>query len=396
MTKYDNNNSYGATTKLLYSDVGVSDDWSVSPPIHQSVNAVARDAQEFAEISSVPLGDKFYARHGNPTTSRLAAVISSLEGGEGSIVFSSGMGAITTTLLSFLKAGDHVVAQTNHYMGTTEMVSHVLPKLGIEATKVDQRDAHAFERAIKPNTRLILMETPVNPSMHITDLEYVSQLAKSKNILTFCDNTFATPINQRPLEHGVDIVMHSATKYIGGHHDLLAGSITASSALIEQIWDMNMNVGAIPAPFNSWLALRGIRTLELRVLQQNRNAQAIAELLERSAKVNQVYYPGLKSHPQHELAQKQMSGYGGLLTFDLQGGYEAGVKFIESLKLARNAGSLGGIYSVLIQPASMFAGRLTKELLTEQGITTGLIRFAAGIENTADLLNDIEQALAQI
>lgn len=396
MTKIGDNNSQGLTTKLLYSDIELSDDWSVSPPIHQSVNAVAADAEEFADISSVPLGDKFYARHGNPTTSRLAKVISNLEGGESGIIFSSGMGAITTTLLSFLKAGDHVVAQTNHYMGTTEMVSHVLPKYGIETTKVDQRDAHAFERAIKPNTRLILMETPVNPSMHITDLNFVSELAKSKSILTFCDNTFATPINQKPLEYGVDIVMHSATKYIGGHHDLLAGSITASQTIVEQIWDMNMNVGAIPAPFNSWLALRGIRTLELRVLQQNRNAQAIAELLEENSKVNQVYYPGLKSHPQHGLAQKQMSGFGGLLTFDLKGGYDAGVKFIKSLNLARNAGSLGGVYSVLIQPASMFAGRLTKELLEEQGITSGLIRFAAGIENTTDILNDIEQALEQI
>jgi cystathionine beta-lyase/cystathionine gamma-synthase len=396
MTKIGDNNSYGLTTKLLYSDIDLSDDWSVSPPIHQSVNAVAADAEEFADISSVPLGDKFYARHGNPTTSRLAKVISNLEGGESGIIFSSGMGAITTTLLSFLKAGDHVVAQTNHYMGTTEMVSHVLPKYGIETTKVDQRDAFAFERAVKPNTRLILMETPVNPSMQITDLNFVSQLAKSKGILTFCDNTFATPINQKPLEYGVDIVMHSATKYIGGHHDLLAGSITASQSIIEQIWDMNMNVGAIPAPFNSWLALRGIRTLELRVLQQNRNAQAIAELLEENSKVDQVYYPGLKSHPQHGLAQKQMSGFGGLLTFDLKGGYDAGVKFIESLNLARNAGSLGGVYSVLIQPASMFAGRLTKELLEEQGITSGLIRFAAGIENTTDILNDVEQALEQI
>jgi len=396
MTNIGDNNSYGATTKLLYSDVEFSDDHGVSPPIHQSVNSVAESAEEFAEISSVPLGDKFYARHGNLTTSRLAKVIASMEGGESGIVFSSGMGAITTTLLSFLKAGDHVVAQSNHYMGTTEMVTHVLPKLGIESTKVDQRDANAFEKAIKPNTRLILIETPVNPSMHITDLNFVSQLAKPRGILTFCDNTFATPINQKPLKHGVDIVMHSATKYIGGHHDLLAGSITASQSIIEQIWDMNMNVGAIPAPFNSWLALRGIRTLELRVLQQNRNALAIAEVLENHSKVKKVYYPGLKSHPQHELAQKQMSGFGGLLTFDLKGGLDAGIKFIKSLNLARNAGSLGGVYSVVIQPASMFGGRLTDELLDEQGITSGLIRFAAGIENTVDILNDIEQALEQI
>ena len=190
--------------------------------------------------------------------------------------------------------------------------------------------------------------------------------------------------------------MHSATKYIGGHHDLFDGSITVSQPIIEQIWDMNMNITVIPAPFNSWLALWGIRTLKLRVLQQNRNAQAIAEFLEKSSKVNQVYYPGLKLHSQYELAQKQMSGFCGFLTFDLKGGYDTGVRFIKNLNLARNAGSLGGIYSVLIHPASMFFGRLTKELLDEQGITSGLIRFAAGIENTADIINDIEQALELI
>lgn len=396
MTHIHDNIKHQATTKLLYADLGMSDDWSVSPPIHQSVNAVAEDAAEFAENSSVPLGDKFYARHGNPTTSRLAKVIAELEGGESGMVFASGMGATTTTLLTLLKAGDHVVAQSKHYMGTMEMVTHVLPNYGIECTKVDQRDTDAFEKAIRPNTRLILLETPVNPVMHLTDLKAVGDIARSKGILTFCDNTFATPINQRPMEHGIDIVMHSATKYIGGHHDLLGGSITASHEIIERLWEMSMNVGAIPAPFNSWLALRGIRTMELRVKQQNTNALAIAELLESSNKVSQVYYPGLKSHPQHDLAKRQMSDFGGLLTFELTGGYEAGKSFIEKLQLARNAGSLGGIHSVVIQPAVMFGGRLTEELLNEQGISAGMIRFAAGIENTTDLLADVEQALEQI
>lgn len=393
MSEGANNDRPGFTTRLLNVDHDMGDDLSMSPPIHQTVNYAARDAADFAEISSVPQGDHFYARHGNPTSSRLARVIADLEGGEAGIVFASGMGAITTTLLAFLKSGDHVVTQNNHYIGTTEVTANVLPQYGIERTTVDQRSVAAFEKALRPNTKMILLETPVNPLMHVTDLGAVAALAKSRNILTFCDNTFATSINQRPMEHGVDIVMHSATKYIGGHHDLLSGSITASNEIVDKIWDMSMNTGAIPAPFNSWLALRGIRTLELRVRQQNVNGMAIAKFLEDHPAIDKVHYPGLESYGQHQLACRQMSGFGGLLTFELSGGYEAGLKLIERLKLVRNAGSLGGVGSILIQPAVMFGGRLSQELVEAQGITPGMIRLAAGIENTADLLADIEQAL---
>lgn len=393
MSDATSNKQYSFTTRLLNADRNMGDELSVAPPIHQGVNNIAKDAPDFAEISSVPQGDRFYARHGNPTSSRLARVIADLEGGEAGLIFASGMGAITTTLLAFLKSGDHVVTQDSHYIGTTEMTTRVLPQYGVESTKVDQRSVSAFEEAIQPNTKLIVLETPVNPLMHITDLQAVSELATSRGILTFCDNTFATSINQRPIEFGVDIVMHSATKYIGGHHDLLSGSITASNQIIDKIWDMSMNTGAIPAPFNSWLALRGIRTLELRVQQQNSNGLAIARFLEDHAAVESVYFPGLENHPQHELASAQMSGFGGLLTFELKGGYDAGINFIQNLKLVKNAGSLGGVCSILIQPAVMFGGRLSKELVEEQGITPGMIRFAAGIENTKDLLTDIEQAL---
>ena len=388
--------SQSFTTRLLNADHDMGDEMSMSPPIHQEVNFAARDAADFAEMSSVPRGDQFYARHGNPTSSRLARVIADLEGGEAGMAFASGMGAITTTLLAFLKNGDHVLTQNNHYIGTTEVTNNMLPEYGVEHTKVDQRSVEAFERAIRPNTKMILLETPVNPLLHITDLEAVTNLAKAKGILTFCDNTFATPINQRPMEHGVDIVMHSATKYIGGHHDLLAGSITASSEIMDRIWDMSMNTGAIPAPFNSWLALRGIRTLELRVLQQNANGLAIAELLEQHPAIAKVHYPGLASHAQHDLARRQMSGFGGLLSFELAGGYEAGIEFIRHLKLIRNAGSLGGVHSILIQPAVMFGGRLSPELVAEQGISPGMIRLAAGIENTPDLIEDIENALSRL
>ncbi|MES2255467.1 MAG: aminotransferase class I/II-fold pyridoxal phosphate-dependent enzyme [Pseudomonadota bacterium] len=388
-----NDKRYALTTQLLNADRDLAEDHSVSPPLYQSVNFSVLSEEHLDEISE-PLGSHYYTRRGNPTSARLAKVISDMEGGETGMIFASGMGAIATTLMTFLKAGDHVVGQRNHYIGITEMIDKILPEYGVEATRVDQRSVSAFEAAIKPNTKMILLESPSNPLMHITDLKAVCDLARARGIITLCDNTFATPINQRPLDLGVDIVMHSVTKYIGGHHDLLAGSITGPKALVEKVWNLSMVTGAIAAPFNSWLALRGIRTLELRVKQQNANALAIAERLETHPAVKAVFYPGLPSSAQHQLASQQMTGFGGLLTFDLDGGYAAGQSFMSKLRLATHASSLGGVASTLVQPATLFGGRLPSKLVQEQGITPGLIRFATGIENTEDLIADIEQALA--
>lgn len=393
MSKHPSNSNISVSTLLLNADRGMSDELSVSPPLHQSSVGIATDADHFFDLSITPMNNNFYARYGNETLARLAKVIADLEGGEAGLMFASGVGAISTPLMALLSNGDHIVAQKSHYMGTTELVTNVMAKFGVEFTIVDQTSTDAFEKAIQPNTRMIMMETPVNPTMEITDLKAICDIAKSRDIITFCDNTFATPINQRPMEFGVDMVMHSATKYIGGHHDLLAGSLTSSRELIEQVWDMSVNLGAICAPFTAWLALRGIRTLELRVKQQNANASAIAEYLEGHSAVAKVHYPGLKSHPQHGLAARQMSGFGGLLTFDLKGGYEVGKTFIKALEFVQNAGSLGGVFSVVIQPAVMFGGRLSEQEVEERGIAPGLIRLACGIENTADLIGDIEQAL---
>ncbi|HSG48938.1 MAG TPA: aminotransferase class I/II-fold pyridoxal phosphate-dependent enzyme, partial [Longimicrobiales bacterium] len=307
--------------------------------------------------------------------------------------FASGQGATSTTLTTLLSAGDHVVAQRNHYMGTTKMLTQVLARYGVEATFVDQRSVQAFEGALTPKTRMIVLETPVNPLMHVTDLRAVCDLARSRGILTFCDNTFATPINQQPMRYGVDLVMHSTTKYIGGHHDHLGGCVCASEELCARIWDTSMTLGAIPAPISSWLGLRGVRTLGLRVERQNRNAQALAEMLDAHPAVREVFYPGLESHPQHELAASQMRGFGGLLTWDMEGGYDAAAAFIDALGLGHNAPSLGGVQSVAVQPAVMFGGRLDPAVVQEQGILPGMIRFACGIENTRDLVEDVERAL---
>ncbi len=379
-------------TQLLYGDRDFDGDTGVSPPIEQSLNYRITEEVGFEDMS-VPLGHRLYARRGNPNNARLISLLAQAEGAESGMIFASGMAAISTSMLALLRAGDHVVTQRSHYIGTSEMANKVLPSYGIETTCVDQTSVAAFEQAIRPNTKLIVMETPVNPLMHITDLAAVCDLAKQHGIATFCDNTFASPVNQRPAEFGVDLVMHSISKYIGGHHDLLGGALVGSRELVERVWDLSLTLGSVGAPFNSWLALRGLRTLDLRMRRHNANGQAIAEMLQDHPAVQTVYYPGLTSHPQHDLACRQMSGFGGLLTFDLAGGYEAGQRFIQKLRLADNASSLGGVTSVVIQPAALFGGRLPESALKDQGLTPGMIRFASGIEDTDDLLADIAQAL---
>lgn len=386
------------TTRLLMADEALAedpaDDLSVSPPLHQSVNFRARSIEHLHAMAS-PLGDRYYTRRGNPTASRLVRVLADLEGAQGGVFTASGMGAMATAVLALVKAGDHVIGQRNHYIGITQLLDRVLPAFGVATTRVDQRDPAAFAAALRPDTRLILLETPVNPMMHLTDLAAVAGMARARGIVTLCDGTFATPINQRPLALGVDLVMHSVTKYIGGHHDLLAGAVLGRKDLIERIWDMSLTLGAIGAPFNAWLALRGARTLGLRMARHNANGLALAQWLERHPAVAQVFYPGLESHPQHALARTQMSGWGGLLTFELKGGRQSAFRCVERLKCIRLASSLGGVSSTAIPPAALFGEQLSDAMLAEQGITPGLVRLAAGIENTEDLIADLEQALAR-
>jgi cystathionine beta-lyase/cystathionine gamma-synthase len=383
---------WSLSTLLLNADRTLEDGNSIAPPIHQSTPFRIRDTRHLEEIS-VPMGDRYYTRRGNPTSSRLAKVIADLEGAETGMITSSGMGAMATAVLSLVRAGDHVIGQKAHYIGTNQILDTFLSRYGIETTRVDQRMPEAFSDAIRPNTKLILLETPVNPMMYITDLPRVCKIAKQHGAITICDNTFATPINQQPISLGVDVVMHSVTKYIGGHHDLLAGALVGRKELIEEIWDGSLTLGAIGAPFNSWLALRGIRTLELRLARQNTNGQALAEMLSGHPSVERVFFPGLQDHPQHNLARSQMSGFGGLVTFEVFGGHKAAVSFLEKLILVGFHSSLGGVNSNAIRPAALFGEQLPADVVAQQGITPGLIRLAAGIENTKDLIEDVRQAL---
>lgn len=380
-------------TIALHADRNFATDQGIAPPIHQSATYFAIDEQDFSHRATEPLFDHFYARHGNPNNSRVAKVIAELEAAETGMIFSSGMGAISSTVLAFVKKGDHVVAQKNHYIGTTNLLNKMLPNFGVDVTLVDQRNPEQFAAAIRPNTKILLTESPVNPTMHLTDLKAVAEIARAHGVVTMCDNTFSTPINQRPIELGIDLVCHSVTKYIGGHHDLLAGCIVGQSEHLRTIWETSMILGAIGAPFNSWLALRGIRTLALRIKQHNANAIALAEYLAEHPKVKTVMYPGLKSHPQHDLAKEQMDGFGGLFSFIFKEGYDAGVKFVDRLQLSQNAGSLGGVDTLAIQPAAMWGGLLNEEVLKTQEVDPGMIRIATGIEATEDLLVDFENAL---
>ncbi|MGH9753519.1 MAG: trans-sulfuration enzyme family protein [Blastocatellia bacterium] len=386
----------GLQSKSVYASKPLNRTSAISPPIWQTTTFSAETAEEFAEIAVATKPAEFYTRNGNPNHAMVEATLTALEGGEAAQVFSSGMGAIFAAIGCLLETGDHVVAQRNHYAGATTLMKEFLPRWGVEITYVDQTNNDEFAAAVRPNTKLIYVETPVNPLMQITDLRFVVELAKDRGAITICDNTFATPVNQRPLEFGVDAVIHSATKYVGGHHDVMAGAVVGAKDFVERVWRFALVTGATLSPFDGWLLLRGLRTLGLRVERHNQNGMALAGFLEHHPKVARVHYPGLPSHPQHELARSQMSGFTGMLSVELRGGYAAADKFISSLHLATRAASLGGFETLVVHPASMWSLQLSRELRESTGINEGLVRISVGLEDEPDMLRDFDQALAEV
>lgn len=339
---------------------------------------------------------KRYPRYFNtPNHEHLSKKITALEHAETSMIFSSGMAALSTMLLAFLKAGDHVVFQNTIYGGTVSFIREELPKFGIEFTFTNGYEVSDFERAIRPNTKVIHIETPSNPLLTITDLSGIAALAKSKNIITTIDNTFASPINQNPIDFGIDVVMHSATKYLGGHSDILAGAVASSNENMEKIWHVAKNLGGSLSDFMVWMLERSMKTLALRVKAQNRNAKRMAKFLLKHDDIKCVHYPGLKSHPQYDLAKSQMKGFGGMLSFELNDGLDA-LQFLKELTLIKPAMSLGGIESTMVSPYLTSHASLTQEERENLGISNGLIRFSVGIESKWDLMDDIEQAIAKV
>lgn len=386
----------GFQTRAIHAGKRENRTRAVTPPIWQTTTFSADSSEHFAEIASAVRPAEFYTRYGNPTHKEVEATVAALEGGETALLTSSGMGAIFTALMSSLRAGDHVVAQTNHYAGAMTLFEDLPAHFGVEVTIVDQTQAEAFFDAMRPNTRVIYAESPTNPLMQITDLRALAELGKSRGITTVVDNTFATPVNQRPLEFGFDCVVHSATKYLGGHSDVTAGVIVSGREFIERAWQFSLLAGSILSPFDGWLLLRGLRTLALRVGRHNSNALALARLLEGRAEVERVHYPGLESHPQHELAATQMSGFTGMLSAELRGGYEAAERFIARLRLATNAASLGGHETLIVHPAAMWRGYMTAEQLRARGLSDSLVRISVGVEDEHDLLEDFAHALAEV
>jgi cystathionine gamma-lyase len=337
-----------------------------------------------------------YSRTHNPTRKAYENCLANLEGGKYGFAFASGCAA-ATTILHILKKGDHVVAMDDMYGGTYRLFDKVLQNDGFEFSYVDLTVVENFTKAIKPNTKMVWLETPTNPTLKLTDISAISAIAKQKNILVVVDNTFMSPYFQRPLELGADIVVHSATKYIGGHSDVVGGvAATSSDALAEKMAFLSNSMGAIQGAFDSFLALRSLKTLPLRMKAHADNAMKVAQYLEAHPLVEKVVYPGLKSHPQHELAKKQMSGFSGMITFFIKGGLDASKKFLESVQIFALAESLGGVESLVEHPAIMTHASVPAEQRAKLGIDDSLIRLSVGVEDCDDLIADLKQAFEQV
>ena len=340
--------------------------------------------------------DHKYPRYFNtPNQLALSKKISSLENCEKSLIFGSGIAAIFASMFSFLKTGDHVVFQSSLYGGTINLILKEFKKFNIEHTLVESLEIEDYKKEIKSNTKLIYIETPSNPLLQLIDLKSVSDLAKNNNLISIIDNTFASPIIQNPSDFGIDIIVHSATKYLGGHSDILAGTISSSKILIDKILDSSINYGGNLSEHTVWLLERSIKTLFLRVKAQNKNAQKIADFLHVNDNVKLVYYPGLESHPQHELAKRQMNGFGGMLSFLIKEEKKSD-EFTRFLKIIKPAMSLGGVESTITSPALTSHSKISKEKREKFGISDGLLRFSVGIEDYEDLKNDLTQAFEKI
>ena len=339
---------------------------------------------------------KRYPRYFNtPNQVALAKKMAALEHGEAALIFGSGMAAVSSSLFAFLRSGDHVVLQKTLYGGTSNLVVEEFEKFGIEYSFTSDLSIEAFEEKIRSNTKVIYIETPSNPLLTITDISAVAELAKKHGLVSMIDNTFASPVNQNPLDFGIDVVIHSATKYMGGHSDILAGAVIASEFHIEKIFQLAKNFGGNLSDFTVWLLERSIKTMGIRVKAQNENACFLAAYLENHPEVARVYYPGLKSHPDHQLAKDQMRGFGGMLSFELRDGLDVSA-FQKNLKLIKSSMSLAGVESTILSPSLTSHALLTAEEREVQGIKDGLLRFSVGIEEKEDLMEDLEQAIQSV
>jgi methionine-gamma-lyase len=363
-------------------------------PIHMATTYYLGTAEEGASLFTGERDGFVYNRWGSPNQAMLEEKVAALEGAESALATATGMAAISTALFSVLKAGDHVLATDALYSGTQHIITHELPRFGVETTMVDPTNPADVERALRPNTVLLYLETPGNPTLKISDIAALTAIARRRGILTFLDNTFATPINQRPLELGVDMTLYSATKYMAGHGQAMGGMMVGSRALIDQARTGALRyLGGTISPFNAWLIMLGMHTYPLRVERQSHSALELARWLEDHPAVAWVRYPGLESHPQYAIARKQMRGYGGMICFELRGGVEAGARMMNRIKVATLAVSLGHTKTLVCHAASTTHSTLTAAERLAAGVTDGLVRLSVGLEDVEDLMQDLDQAM---
>jgi methionine-gamma-lyase len=366
-------------------------------PIYQTSTFVFENVEQGARRFAGLEPGYIYTRVGNPNLTELQERMAALENGEDAVSTCSGMAAISTTLLSILKQGDHIVASDMLYGCTYDLISGLLPDYGIEVSFVDAADSQALRAAMRPNTKAVYIETPANPTMKIIDIRTTAGISHEYGAYLVVDNTFMTPYLQRPLELGADIVVHSATKYLGGHGDLVSGIIVGPEKLTSLIKKRYLkDLGGIPGPFDAWLLARGIKTLGIRMERHCHNAMQVAEFLLNCPQVSNVYYPGLPTHPQHKLAGEQMDGFGGMVSFDLKGGLQAGCTLMNNVKMISLAVSLGSVDSLIQHPASMTHACMPQQEQLAAGLTDGLVRLSVGIEDVEDIIADLKQAMDKI
>ena len=382
---------HAGTLKNLYGTLAM--------PIYQTSTFIFDSAEQGGRRFALEEDGYIYTRLGNPTTTVLENKIAALEEGEAAVATSSGMGAISSTLWTVLKAGDHIVTDKTLYGCTFALMNHGLTKFGVEVTFVDTSNLDEVKKAMKKNTRVVYLETPANPNLKIVDLEALAKLAHTNpNTLVIVDNTFATPYMQKPLKLGADIVVHSVTKYINGHGDVIAGLVITNKELADQIRFVGLKdmKGAVIGPQEAYYIIRGMKTFEIRMERHCKNARVVADFLNKHPKIEKVYYPGLETHPGYEIAKKQMKDFGAMISFELKGGFEAGKALLNNLSLCSLAVSLGDTETLIQHPASMTHSPYTKEEREAAGITDGLVRLSVGLENVEDIIADLEQGLEKI
>jgi len=372
------------------------DSHAVTTPIYQTSTFWFEDSQAVIDYNEGRNPRDEYGRYGNPTWRAVERKLCELEGGEASVLFASGMCAATTTFLALLPPDSHLVVTSDCYRRTRQFIRQYLGRMGVETTVIEPSNTQKLAAALRDDTAVFFTESPTNPYLRVIDIEETCRVAHARGAKVVIDTTFATPVNHRPLEQGADLVLHSATKYLGGHNDLLAGSVTGRSEVVEPIRSAVGVLGGVLDSHAAWLLLRGLKTLSLRMQRHNENGQAVAEFLEAHPKVRRVFYPGLASHPDHEAAKRQMSGFSGVVTFELETDLDGAKRFIDALELPYQAPSLGGVESLVELPITMSFWDVPREDRYAMGITDSLVRYSCGVEDADDLLRDLEQGLARV